>query len=333
MKILNCLLFIFISWTGLAQTMDYPAPGKLVDIGGYKIHLLVEGENRKGPTVIFFHGAGDIALIWNLVLPEVGRFARAVAIDQAGEGWSEHGHGMALNQQVFDSHKALKMAGMNPPYLVVGHSLGAILANLFAVEYKQETAGLVMVDGTHPDVVLKIFNKETKQMEWKKMRLTAKDTIPELIKTPLTMPHSLRSFQAKRDFGDRLVKFSAQDKNLFHWIYNERPWTYVKGQSNTYEAEIFQKMYDHYEQYSLEDLPLIVITGGKKKPPQGDENWSTAELTDHSRSLQLSLLKLSSNSSHVIASHSGHDIHIDEPEVVIEEIRKLVKAIKIASKK
>ncbi|WP_299361232.1 alpha/beta hydrolase [Winogradskyella sp.] len=319
------LIVLFVAINCFSQEKQYPAPGKLVDIGGYNIHLIVQGEDTSGPTVVFFHGAGDIALIWNLVLPKVGSFATAVAIDHAGEGWSDHGYGMSLDQQVFDSHQALKMAGLKPPYIVVGHSLGGILANLFASEYKDDVSGVVLVDATHPDIVLKIYNKSAKKMEWKKMRLTANDTIPEVKKTPLSSIPEVKSFQPKRDFGDMLNKFSESDKKLFHWIYNERPWTYVKGQGNTYEAEIFQRMYSNYDNYNLGDIPLIVISADNKDNPEGDDNWSTDELIEHSQNLQKLLLGLSSNSTHIVASNSGHYIHVDEPDVIVDAIKILLK--------
>lgn len=306
---------------------EYAPPGELVDLGGYKIHLLTEGKDKQGPTVVFFHGAGDIGLHWNLVLPEVGKFATAVAIDQAGEGWSEHGHGMALNQQVYSSHEALKKAGFKAPYILVGHSLGGILVNLFAKEYKDEIAGIVFVDATHPDVVLKSFNKETKKMEWGKMRMRAKRTIPAVKREGLTAPKEISSFKTRKDFGDQLDKFSARDKKYFNWIYNERPWTYVKGQSSTYEAEIFKELFENKEKYRLDNIPLIVITGGDKGVPEGDDNWSSDQLVTHSKSLQKDLLNLSTNSKQIIAKNSGHSIHIDEPEVVTLAIKQLLKSI------
>ena len=308
---------------------NFTAPGKTFDVKGHNMHVIIEGENQKGPTVVFFHGAGDIALNWNLVLPKVGKFAKAVAIDHAGEGWSEHGHGMALNQQVFDSHEVLREAGLKPPYIVVGHSLGGILANMFATEYKDEIAGIVLVDATHPDVTLKIYNKEIKKMEWKKMRFNSKGSIPPITKTPLIAPKETASFQPRKDFGDMLNKFSEKDQKLFNWIYNERPWTYVKGQGKTYEAEIFQEMFLNREKYHLGNIPLIVITGGKKDVPEGDNNWTTKQLIEHSKSLQKDFLNLSNNSKQIFAKNSGHQIHIDEPEIVSEAIRKIIKTLKI----
>lgn len=317
--ILTCNLVVY------SQSNKYPAPGEFVDIGGYNIHLLVEGKEKKGPTVVFFHGAGDIALHWNLVLPKVGEFATAVAVDHAGEGWSDHGHGLALNQQVYDTYQALKKGGYKPPYILVGHSLGGITANLFASKYKNEVGGVVLVDATHPDVVLKIFNKETKRMERKRMRLTADQPIKDVDTSQIKEPKKIKSFQGRRDFGDLLNKFSDEDKARFRWIYNERPFTYVKGQSNTFEAEIMQDMYLNKEKYTLDSIPLIVISAGNKPFPKGDENWSSEQLVAHSKKLQKDLLTLSKNSKQIIAEKSGHNVHIEAPEIIVKAIKKLIK--------
>ena len=162
-------------------------------------------------------------------------------------------------------------------------------------------------------------------MEWKKMRLTADQSIPAVIETAVTEPKELSSFMPRRDFGDRLDKFSERDRTLINWIYNERPWTYVKGETNTYEAEIFQEMYTHPEKYKIGAIPLVVISGGNKNLPEGDDNWSAEELDKHRKQLQQDLLMLSADSKHVIAKKSGHQIHIDEPELLVRVIKKLVK--------
>ena len=311
-----------------SQEINYVPPGELVDIVGYKLHLLVEGKNHIGPTVVFFHGAGDIALNWNLVLPQVGKFAKAVAIDQAGEGSSDHGHGASLFQQVYDSHKALKIAGYDLPYILVGQSLGGILANIFVSEYSEEVSGVIMVDAAHHDILLNVFNKNTKEFEWKVFRTTASDEIPPIIKSSLINKPEISNFMPRKDFGNLLDKFSEHDKKLFNWIYNERPWTYVKGYHD-FEAEIFTYMYNHKEKYSLKDIPLIVLTGGQKEYSEGDKNWSAERMRVYSDSLQKDFLNLSSKSKQIIAKYSGHHIHIDEPEVVVKAIKQLLENIKV----
>ena len=249
-------------------------------------------------------------------------------MDQAGEGWSEHGHGMALNQQVYDARRALSEAGLKPPFIVVGHSLGGILAHLFAARYPSETKGVVLVDATHPDIVLKVYNSKSKQMEWKKMRLTGNKPIPAIDTTGINAPPQTSSFQPQRDFGNSLDKFSKIDQQLFHWIYNERPWTYVKGQGSTYEAEVFQEIYANPKKYHLDNIPVTVITAGNKHIPEGDRNWTTQRLMAHSDSLQRDLLNISKQSRQVFALKSGHQIHLEQPDIIVEELKKMIKEMK-----
>lgn len=301
-------------------------PGELIDVNGYKLHLIVKGKEKSGPPVIMFHGAGHIALIWNLVLPRVAKFTTAIAVDQAGEGWSDHGHAIHMKQQAYDTYTALQNAGIEGPYILVGHSLGGILVRVFAEAYPEEVAGVVMVDATHPDVVLKIY-KDGKP-SWKRMRETASSSaIPEANKEMLLRKPTLKSFQPKRDFGDLLDGFTQEDQQKFDWIFNQRPYTYVSGRKS-YEAEMFQELYQNESQYSFGDKPLLVITGGNKSYSEGDENWSTADLRAHSIHLQQDLLKLSTDSQQIIAKKSGHQVHVDQPKLVAKAIKRVYQMLK-----
>lgn len=295
-------------------------PGKLVEVNGYKLHLIVAGED--GPAVVMFHGAGDIGLIWNLVLPEVGKFGRAVAVDQAGEGWSDHGHAIHMWQQAYDTHQALINAGIKGPYILVGHSLGGLLTRVYANMYPDEVAGIVLVDATHPDVILRIY--QDGKPSWKRMRETSGNReIPALITSNLAKQPELTSFQGKRDFGDQLARFSKLDQERFQWVYNERPFTYVKGRSS-YEAETMQLISENPDDYSFGSKPLFVISKGIWTDKEGDEHWSNEALRLESRKLQRDLLSLSTNSKQIIAEKSGHQIHIDEPELVVATIREMI---------
>ena len=87
------LLFAPLRATPLAQLQTdqppYPPPGKLVDVGGWKLHLNCTGESRAlQPTVILEAGAGDFSVEWSLVQPAVAKFARVCSYDRAGDGWS-----------------------------------------------------------------------------------------------------------------------------------------------------------------------------------------------------------------------------------------------------
>lgn len=305
----------------LAQ--ELPPPGKLIDVNGYKLHLIIEGQGKT--PVVMFHGAGDIGLIWNLVLPEVAKFSTAVAVDQTGEGWSDHGPAIHMWQQAYDTREALHSAGIEGPYILVGHSLGGQLVRIFAQMYPDEVAGVVLVDTTHPDVVLSFYNSG--QPYWGKMRLSSEHRpIPEVVKNPMSLDFEVSNAQSKRNFGDQLINFSRRDQELFDWIYNIRPLSYVKGRSS-FEAETMEILYDQEMKFSFGDKPLIVISKGIWKDKKGDDNWSNEQLKEHSIQLQKDLLKLSSNSKQIIAEKSGHYIHLDEPELVVQAIKEIINQL------
>src|SRR5438046_8619581 len=126
-----------------------PAPGRLVDIGGWRLHLNCTGDARPaGPTVILEAGIGDFSVEWSLVQPMVARFARVCSYDRAGDGWSELGpHPRTLHQIVYELHTLLDKAGERPPYVLVGHSYGGWLVRLYRSTYPSEVVGMVLVEG------------------------------------------------------------------------------------------------------------------------------------------------------------------------------------------
>jgi hypothetical protein len=67
-------------------------PGRLVDVGGWRLHLHCEGDSKPGqPTVVLEAGGGDFSVTWALVQPKVATFARVCSYDRSGSGWSDLG--------------------------------------------------------------------------------------------------------------------------------------------------------------------------------------------------------------------------------------------------
>ena len=131
-----------VTW---ADQRSYPAPGQLVDVGGYKLHIYCAGAGS--PTVILDHVGGGNAAQWALVQPEVAKTNRACAYDRAGFGWSDAGPAPRDAQQsMHELHTLLANAGIGGPYVLVGHSYGANVARLYAAAYPREVAGMVLVD-------------------------------------------------------------------------------------------------------------------------------------------------------------------------------------------
>src|SRR5690349_21028102 len=101
----------------------YPAPGRLVDVGGYRLHLYCVGQGS--PTVVLASGAGGFSAEWSIVQPQIAASARVCAFDRAGLGWSEVGPGPRTPAQIADElHTLLVQAGEPGPYLLVAHSAG-----------------------------------------------------------------------------------------------------------------------------------------------------------------------------------------------------------------
>jgi pimeloyl-ACP methyl ester carboxylesterase len=141
------------SYQALATAIDartYPPPGQLVDVGGYRLHLYCVGEGS--PTVVLETGGGGFGgmLDWSYVQPVIAPVTRVCTYDRAGYGWSDTGPLPRTSQQVVDElHTLLHNAGIQGPYVLAAWSLGGLFSRLYASQYPDEVAGLVLVDTSH----------------------------------------------------------------------------------------------------------------------------------------------------------------------------------------
>src|SRR5215212_6146640 len=123
----------------------YPAPGQLVDVGGYRMHIFCMGAGS--PTVVLNSGAGGFSAEWSLVQPELAKATRVCAFDRAGMGWSEPGPAPRSPAHIADElHTLLVNAGIEGPLVLVAHSAGGKHARLYAQRHPERVAGLVLVD-------------------------------------------------------------------------------------------------------------------------------------------------------------------------------------------
>lgn len=130
----------------------YPAPGKLVDIGGRRIHLVVMGEANGQPTVVLEAGMASFSSNFSWIQDDLATTNRVVAYDRAGLGWSDPApEAQDAQQSAHDLFNALKAAGIPGPYVVAGHSYGGLVVRAFADLYPEEVAGMVLIDSSHPD--------------------------------------------------------------------------------------------------------------------------------------------------------------------------------------
>src|SRR5262252_8953160 len=131
MKIALIALLMGWSVVATAQEPNPPArpPGKLIDIGGYRLHLNCTG--KQGPTVVLIAGAGDFSFDWSLVQPGLAQLARVCSYDRAGFGWSDPGPTpRTMKQEAFELHTMLSAALIKGPFVLVGHSLGGLITRV-----------------------------------------------------------------------------------------------------------------------------------------------------------------------------------------------------------
>lgn len=129
------------SWSSAGQE----ATGERVDIGGYRLFTSTSGSGT--PTVVFVAGLGEDLSTWEKVAPEVARITRTFAYDRAGLGKSDPAPtGKSMDEMGRELHAALSASDVKPPYVLVGHSLGGAIVQVYAHAYPQEVGGLVLVD-------------------------------------------------------------------------------------------------------------------------------------------------------------------------------------------
>jgi pimeloyl-ACP methyl ester carboxylesterase len=130
----------------------YPAPGLMVHVDGRQTHLQVLGAESDGPTVVLEAGMGSFSPNWYWVQQELAATVRSVAYDRAGLGWSRRSRRPRDAQTIaVELRDALREAGIEPPYVLAGHSFGGLPVRAFADLYPDLTAGLILVDASHPD--------------------------------------------------------------------------------------------------------------------------------------------------------------------------------------
>lgn len=107
------------------------------------------------PVIVFLNGYGlDLHRNWEKVLPEAEKLGTVIAYNRFGDGASDKAPSPQTGLAVISTlRQLLQMKDLKPPYILVGHSIGGLYANLYARKYPQEVAGVVLVDATHPDQV------------------------------------------------------------------------------------------------------------------------------------------------------------------------------------
>jgi len=307
---------------------DHPT-GKLVDAGGHLLHIDVTGTGK--PVVIFENGSGDFSFIWDLVQPEISKTTMTVSYDRAGYAWSEAGPLPRTGRQIaYELHTALHNAGIKGPYILVGQSYGGFLVRSFARFYRKEVVGLVLVDALNEDSKVIVNNKGMRIRDWAKGEQAPN---PQNITNKITDPDSVAKKPVVLDTAIEppLNKLPINIQKLQVWAQSQPVYKKASNNEMTWSPEDVADMYKNKgkAEYLLGDIPLIVISrgnGGYSGMPD------SVELENERIKLQDDLTHLSTNSKHIIDNNSGHNIHLEDPETVINAIKQVIRACKTHTK-
>lgn len=332
--------FVLASLSAMAQSEQppLPPPGRLIDVGGWRLHLYCTGEARPSqPTVILEAGLGDFSVEWSLVQPKLADSGRVCSYDRAGTGWSELGpHPRLMHQIVHELHLLLAKAGVRPPFVLVGHSYGGWLVRLYGSKHPAEVAGMVLIEGGFDNPWRMVNGKLVRAEE-----LVTGKPIPA-VKTsgPLTESDiPADAFKQMKAGAEWLVKgannpprdkLPAGAQRMRSWVLSR--WQHVAAGVNPFEADELAMLRAERDdgRNPLGDKPLVVITRGiaDEGGPGGNEVELERRKKEHAELAR----SLSRKGKQVIAERSGHHVQLEQPEVVIDSVRDVVAAASAATR-
>lgn len=304
-----------------------PPPGTLVDVGGFRLHLHCAGEGS--PTIVLDAALGASSLSWSLVQPELARLSRVCSYDRGGFGWSDPGPMPRTADRIAEElHTLLERARVPPPYVLVGHSFGGLVALIFARRFRSVTSGLVLVDPAHAEDWVTPAPKEQVQID-RGVRLcrygavTARIGLARLVAT-LVSYGQIRTARLLVTVASRRG-LSRQDEAILAPVRKLPPELRPTLAQFWSKPHFFEALGSQIESVCVSAAKVLEATAGG----YGDLPLITISSTDpgaYRLRQQDAMAGLSTRGRHIIASHSGHWIPLDQPQVVIDAIKEVVAA-------
>lgn len=312
---------------GVVQAQDGdsalpPAPGKLIDVGGYSLHLYCTGEG--GPAVILDAGLGDWSINMANLQEQIAEFTQVCTYDRAGYGWSDEGPEPRTSQQIVDELAALLENGeVEPPYILAGHSFGGINVMMFAAQHPELVEAVVLLDASHPEQMDALNAEVPEIVALEESAAVAYQGMLEMAEAGAPVPQEmLDAFRPQGITDEQFEIWSqvvVQPKSLRAMI-NEL-------------ASLNDSLAQAQEVDTLGDIPLVVIAHGVKLGDMmTDEDLAamgvTREIMDTYEALwrgfQEDYLTYSTDSTLVIADQSHHYVYVTQPDLVVEAIQELI---------
>jgi pimeloyl-ACP methyl ester carboxylesterase len=273
----------------------------MIDVGGRSLHLIDMGEGS--PVVVVVQALGGNVLDFLDFYRSLAGETRVCVYDRAGLGWSDPpGLGRRTHDDMArELRDVLAGAGLAPPYVLVGHSLGGIIARRFAVRYPGDVAGMVLIDSSHEDQARRL----PAEGWWSNPPVsTARHALKRGTRLLFLGLYRLLSSRAVSDVPPECAD-AARAVNL------------TARARRADLRELLITLRSHGNPPDLGSLPLTVLTAADR-----DATWNA---------MQAELATTSTESTHIVALHGGHYLQKDNPALVSSAIHDLVKRIRETS--
>ena len=282
-------------------------PGRLIDVGGHAMHIIVTGTGT--PAVVIIPGLGESSAGWQPIQHGLASGTTVCTYDRPGLGWSDPAPSRPTAAgMAHDLRMLLTGAGIPPPFVLVGHSLGGLVARMFISLYPGEVAALALIDSSHP------------QQSWRLPKTFLEDYLGGKLATvalSYAQPNALRVRTGVLPCGE-----PAGERAVSGFFHGRR--------AGAKELFAFAGICRDTAMATkhLGDLPLAVITASERDPSlQAGRRAQRARARFYPAwaELQDELADLSANSTHVVAANAGHHVHCDDPGLVIQVVADLVR--------
>lgn len=287
---------------------NYPAPGQLFDVGGYRLHLYCIGENVAGrPTVILEQGLGGTSAAWARVQPEIAQTTRVCAYDRAGMGWSEPSlEPRDAGHIVADLHSLLQKADVPGPYVLVGWSFGGLYVRRYAGQYPEEVRGMVLLDASHPDQWSSTPAGQAQYRTFARLNAIA----PTLARVGLMRIQGLLQPDSglPEPQSGALRAFYAATKD-----WDAQSAEFLASPTTNDQVSVLT---------SLADMPLFVLTATEHGTPHDmEQQW---------QAWQSELAQLSTDSIHQVVTRADHASSWLDPEIAKTSVAAVVEVVEAA---
>lgn len=306
-----------------ADQKHFPAPGRLIDVGSYRLHLYETGMGS--PSVILESGISASSLNWRRVQSEVEKFTRVCSYDRAGLGWSDLGDPSCTpGSLAIQLRLLLQRAEVSPPYILVGHSFGGLIVRSFATRFPKETAGIVLVDPLDPAEWTPLSDERQRVIAHgirlsRRGAVAAKMGVVRLCLNLLIGGRRLLPRMAAKAWSGRASRVTDRIAGQVRKM-PEETWPLVA--SHWKQSKCFEGMARHFE-----CLPESIREMADTPPLSTPVTMLVGSQNDHPADPRLHARKISTDIKFIFAENSGHWIQLDQPELVVKSICEMIERV------